>query len=121
MAALLHDVLDDTDAEYAEIEAAFGEQVSASVPCAGWLTGRLIDSLTEWDGPAVLAGRVPRGDLVLPRRRATTPVVPRALPRLQVASMVASVSQLSTTNQIVRRRLRVESAQPTKEEEAQLR
>jgi hypothetical protein len=35
--------------------------------------------------------------------------------------MVAKVSQLSTTNQIVRRRLRVESAQPTAEEEAQLR
>jgi hypothetical protein len=35
--------------------------------------------------------------------------------------MVAKVSQLSTTNQIVRRRLRVEAAQPTAEEEAQLR
>ncbi len=35
--------------------------------------------------------------------------------------MVSKVSQLSTTNQILRRRLRVESAQPTKEEEAQLR
>ena len=35
--------------------------------------------------------------------------------------MVSKVSQLSTTNQIVRRRLRVESAQPTKEEELQLR
>ena len=35
--------------------------------------------------------------------------------------MVAKVSQLSTTNQIVRRRLRVESAQPTREEEEVLR
>lgn len=35
--------------------------------------------------------------------------------------MVSTVSQLSTTNQIVRRRLRVESAQPTQQEEAQLR
>ncbi|KAL4419557.1 hypothetical protein ABPG77_006888 [Micractinium sp. CCAP 211/92] len=64
VAALLHDVLDDTDVDYAEVEALFGEQV---------------------------------------------------------ASMVSKVSQLSTTNQILRRRLRVESAQPTKEEEAQLR
>ncbi|KAL4853513.1 putative GTP diphosphokinase RSH1 [Chlorella vulgaris] len=64
VAALLHDVLDDTDAEVGEVQELFGEQV---------------------------------------------------------ASMVSKVSQLSTTNQIVRRRLRVESAQPTKEEEAQLR
>ena len=39
----------------------------------------------------------------------------------QVISMVSTVSRLSTTNQIVRRRLRVESAQPTAEEETQLR
>ncbi|PSC74447.1 Guanosine-3, 5 -bis(diphosphate) 3 -pyrophosphohydrolase [Micractinium conductrix] len=64
VAALLHDVLDDTDVDVAEVEEEFGEQV---------------------------------------------------------ASMVSKVSQLSTTNQIVRRRLRVESAQPTKEEELQLR
>ncbi|KAL4431494.1 hypothetical protein ABPG75_006750 [Micractinium tetrahymenae] len=64
VAALLHDVLDDTDVDCAEVETLFGEQV---------------------------------------------------------ASMVSKVSQLSTTNQIVRRRLRVESAQPTKEEESQLR
>jgi hypothetical protein len=51
----------------------------------------------------------------------TSPVPPLPPFHTQVASMVSKVSQLSTTNQIVRRRLRVESAQPTKEEEAQLR
>ena len=35
--------------------------------------------------------------------------------------MVAKVSQLSATNQLVRRRLRQEHAQPTAEEEQQLR
>jgi len=35
--------------------------------------------------------------------------------------MVSKVSQLSTTNQIVRRRLRVESAQQSSEEEEALR
>lgn len=35
--------------------------------------------------------------------------------------MVSKVSQLSTTNQIVRRRLRVESAQQSVEEEEALR
>lgn len=49
------------------------------------------------------------------------PSHPYPSPTTQVASMVASVSQLSTTNQIVRRRLRQESAQPTREEADQLR
>lgn len=35
--------------------------------------------------------------------------------------MVSKVSQLSQTNQLVRRRLRLEDAQPTSEEAAQLR
>jgi len=39
----------------------------------------------------------------------------------QVASMVSRVSQLSATNQLVRRRLRLEDAQPTPHEATQLR
>ena len=39
----------------------------------------------------------------------------------QIASMVSKVSQLSATNQLIRRRLRLNAAQPTHEEQAQLR
>ncbi len=39
----------------------------------------------------------------------------------QVASMVSKVSQLSATNQLVRRRLRLNDAEPTPQEAAQLR
>lgn len=39
----------------------------------------------------------------------------------QIASMVSKVSQLSATNQLVRRRLRLNDAEPTPEEAAQLR
>lgn len=56
----------------------------------------------------------------LPAVLTTAPTPPPAQ-NPQVASMVSKVSQLSTTNQIVRRRLRVESAQQSSEEEEALR
>lgn len=40
MAALLHDVLDDTEAEYSQVEEAFGEQVRAGHACC-WRAGGL--------------------------------------------------------------------------------
>lgn len=36
VAALLHDVLDDTDADYAEVEELFGEQVGVDVCMCVW-------------------------------------------------------------------------------------
>lgn len=144
VAALLHDVLDDTEVEVAEVEELFGEQVSLPVCLFGvavrTVTQQLVVGWEETKVEEELAGRDAAPALVASmeatmRQLSTTsqshtlahatlhcaassPCFP---PRCQVASMVATVSQLSTTNQIVRRRLRVESAQPTKEEEAQLR
>ncbi|GAB4816393.1 hypothetical protein N2152v2_003439 [Parachlorella kessleri] len=85
IAALLHDVIDDTSVSLAEVEGAFGEQ--------------------ERPPPVAAAAVVMVGAV-----RET----------MLIASMVSKVSQLSQTNQLVRRRLRLENAQPSKEDERKL-
>lgn len=127
VAALLHDVLDDTDADAAEVEALFGEQVGC-LPGQKKCWCRVV-SRQPAHAVCLLSAAPPKCALTSSNHCCAAPgpllycptPPPCCTPCLQVASMVSKVSQLSTTNQIVRRRLRVESAQPTKEEEAQLR
>ena len=113
VAALLHDVLDDTEVEAGAVATLFGEQVGGAAAGGGrpgsCAQAGLMAVASHHESPTP------------PARPLLTPCTHLHTIPLQVYSMVSTVSRLSTTNQIVRRRLRVESAQPTKEEENQLR